>query len=162
MAQVTESTNVSRVAVKTVYSLLPAVAIGAGVGLVTWLLFGVLQNSVLHYVACQGNSSIIACSSRADIASAVALLLANLGGLVALTRYRVYRPLLVAIAATASMWALPKLLMDTAWYVHLAAMVLIAAALYAFFTWVNDFRRFWLAVVVAVVAVAVLRVLLTL
>src|SRR5664279_314639 len=79
--------------------------IGVGVGLGTWLLQLVVSKYVLSPILCH-ESGLPICSSVDSYANIVAVLFATTGGLVALVRQRAFRPLLVTLAALASLWGL--------------------------------------------------------
>ena len=81
-------------------------------------------------------------------------------GLVTLARMRVYRPLLVVLAATVALWGLESSIASLPWYWGLLAVVVFFALAYGLFSWLARIRNFIMAVVITVVVVVVIRLLL--
>jgi hypothetical protein len=75
-------------------------------------------------------------------------------------RLHVFRPLLVIIASFISLWGVLTILQPAAWHVTL----LVTAGLYGFafglFAWIARIRTFYIAALVVVVMVIVLRLVL--
>lgn len=77
-----------------------------------------------------------------------------------LARLRVYRPLLVVLAATIALWGMHGIVASTAWYWVVAIFAVLFGLSYALFAWIARIRNFVMALVVTIVVVVVVRFLL--
>lgn len=102
------------------------------------------------------------CTNAGNYAMIVAMVIASIGGLIALVQARIYRPLLVVLAAAISMWGLHVITAGMQWYWTLVVTMILFALTYALFTWVARIRSFLLSLVVIVVLVALVRLAYTL
>lgn len=141
--------------------VLPTLLSGAIVGLVTWVGTFLLSEYVIGPIACRVGSSLISCSDNAAVSSNVALIVAGVVALGLLVRQRVLRPLLVVLAAVASLWGLGSWLSNDAWYLSLVLSVVLSALVYAVFAWFSELRRFWVAFAVTIALVLVFRLLVS-
>lgn len=134
--------------------------IGAGVGLVTWVLTVLLRQYVFEPLLCHTMTS-VRCSSAPTYAAAFAQVIAALVALFALVRVMAYRPLLGVIAATLALWNIVITVTGSwTWYAALIACVVLYALAYALFMLLARLRSMILAVVVMVVMVIIVRFVL--
>lgn len=133
--------------------------VGLGVGIVMWLLQLVLSKYVYGPIMCH-DSLQASCSSVENYANTTAAFLATAGGLVALVRLRVYRPLLVAIAALIAIWGVSRITEGMTWPAALATYAVLNAAIYGLFTWLARIRSFLLSVILIVIALVLIRIAL--
>lgn len=137
--------------------LLATVWIGAVNGLLTWLLTYFLSHYVINNIACRLGTSFVACSATDVVSAGIALVIATVVTLVFLVRQRVYRPLLVALAAAVALWGVGgSWLVGASWWTVIFT-VLISALVYAAVAWLARIRSFAIALVVVVIAVVVFR-----
>jgi hypothetical protein len=136
--------------------LLSAILVGAGVGLVVALMYFLLNKYVFGAVLCRAQSP-TECTQAPTYSMLVAVILASIGGVAGLARARVYRPLLVAIAAAIALWGLNAVAGNVVWYFGLLASVVLFALAYGVFAWVARIRNFILSVVVTVVLMVLVR-----
>lgn len=158
MAQLTQVSDIPSSDVKRAINLLPIFVIGLASGLVFWVLYVLMKEYIVGYVACDVGTSLVDCNSTNGISSGLALLLASIGGMIALIRWRVLRPLLVILGVIISLWSLPVVL-QSHWIIELLAVGVLSGLVYAVFAWFNDLRPFWLAFAVTIVIAIIFRLL---
>lgn len=135
--------------------------IGLLVGVVTYALYLLLLNFVFEPIMCRAGDLTARCGNKEGFASAVAIILGSMVGLVFLVRERVYRPLLVILAVGLSMWGVFGVITGLAW---LPATLVIAAAFglsYMLFAWVVQPISLVIALALATLAVVIVRLVLT-
>lgn len=125
-------------------------------GLAAAVLYYLLDKFVFGAVLCRSQST-GDCSQAPNYAMIVAMIIATIGAVANLARLRIYRPLLVGIAAAISLWGLHTLLGNFAWYWALIAAMVIFMLTYAAFAWIAHVRNFILSLVITVVLVVVIR-----
>lgn len=134
------------------------ILIGAFVGLLNYGLINVLGAYVFKPVLCAGDAGV--CATANQYAVVLASLLTAAIALFGFVKLRVYRPLLIVIAATTSLWGFGGLLLGLPWFTALGFSVIIYVFAYALYAWIARIRLFWLAVVVLVVLIVATRFIL--
>lgn len=135
------------------------VLIGVVVGVFSWIFAEVLGMYILKPAACTADA--FACAASSTPAVILASILAACIGLFGLVKLQVFRPLLVVIAATLSLWMLVSQLTALPWHWSLTATVLLHMVAYVAFMWLARIRTFWLALVLCVLLVVGLRLIIT-
>ena len=133
---------------------------GAGVGLFVGILYLLLNTFVFGAVLCRAQQA-ADCTQAPQYAMIVATVIGAIGGLVALARVRVYRPLFVVRFATISLWASNLLISSYAWYWVLFVLVGLYAVAYMLFAWLARIRSFVLAGIVSIVVLVLVRLVAT-
>jgi hypothetical protein len=89
----------------------------------------------------------------------IALVIGSIGGVAALARQRVYRPLLIVLAAALTLWSVQGVLANNAfaWYVAVPITGALFALGYAAFGWLSRIRNFILALIAIVILAVVTR-----
>lgn len=136
------------------------ILLGAVVGLITWGLSWLLGTYVFNAVLCGGDAA--RCASAPMYGEITASVVVAIGALVGLVRLRVFRPMLVVIAATISLWGLIGMLSSLAWYWVMLASVVLYAFAYGLFVWTVRIRLFWAALVVCLLLIIAVRYVMTL
>lgn len=137
------------------------IVLGAVIGLVVWGLSVVLDTYVFSAIFCKGAGT-LQCAGTSQYAEIAATIIGAGVGLFFLVRLQVFRPLLVVLAATASLWGIVGLADLLPWYgIGLSAVFLYAFA-YGVFAWVARLRSFWLVLVILIALVASVRLVLSL
>lgn len=132
-----------------------AVLVGAGVGLVIWLLNFVLSDYVLGTLLCHGSQA-MKCVPAGQYGEVIAGIIGAGLGLFLLVRLQIFRPLLVVLGVFVSLWGIVSSLSLLPWYGVLLSCVLLYALAMIAFTWLARLRSFGLVIVLfVVVAVAV-------
>ena len=139
--------------------LLRVIVCGVGVGVVVSLAMMLLEKFIFGTVLCRPQS-MVDCASAPSYAMIVAMVIGAIGGLVALARMRVYRPLLVVLAATVSLWGVNALTAPFAWYWAAGIAALLFGLAYGLFAWIARIRNFVMALVVTIVVIVLVRFLL--
>jgi hypothetical protein len=100
------------------------------------------------------------CGTGGQYAAILAGVVAGAVALFWLMRVQIFRPLLVVIGVTISLWGLALYIFNLPWY----AVVLISAALhavaYGLFAWVSRIRLFWVVIILLVLIVVAVRLIL--
>ena len=139
--------------------LIRILLLGAVAGLLTWLLTYVLDTYVYHALLCRGAAQ--SCANAPLYASVSATILVALGALFALIRMHIYRPLLIVLAATISLWGIVMMVGDMQWYWVAIMSLLLYALAYGLFAWLSRIRYLWLMLFLTVVLIVIVRLVLT-
>lgn len=135
-----------------------ALLVGLIVGVLTWVLAWGFTNYVFEPLLCQSSGA--KCGLSGDYAAVSAQLVAAVVGLIILVRQLVFRPLLIALAATVALWGSLTIVSMLPWYGALLATGLFYSLAYALFMLLARLRSFVLAIVTLVIVVAVARLAL--
>ncbi|MEO7905255.1 MAG: hypothetical protein ABIR91_05705 [Candidatus Saccharimonadales bacterium] len=132
---------------------------GMIVGAIAWGLTWALDAYVYQAILCRGDSA--NCASASNYSLITASILAAASGLFALVRLQVFRPLLVVLASTVSLWSLPLVAAAVMpWYFALVSCTLLFGLAYGAFAWLARVRSFILSLVAMIVVVAAVRFVL--
>jgi hypothetical protein len=135
---------------------------GTIVGVATWILTYILNQYVIGMIACRADSSIIGCSDAPVVSAAFGLIFASVAGLTVLVRRRVFRPLLVVLAAGISLWGINGSWLVSHNLLDFLLSVVITALVYLVFAWFAKVRQFWISLLITVVLVVIFRLMITL
>jgi hypothetical protein len=132
-------------------------------GLIVGLLYlgatYLLNEYVFGNVLCRTQAS-TDCTQAPTYSMIVATVLSGLVGIGLLVRLRIYRPILVVVAAIISLWGIGVTLLNLPLYAALIIAALLFGLSYAVFTWFIRIRSFILALVSIVVLIVVLRLII--
>ena len=143
-------------------AFLRVVLMAIGAGLVTWLLALAFDKWMLTPVFCSGAAaSTSVCADTTALGGSIATVLVGVMTVPLLTLAGVKRPLLVVIAAVASLWGMATWT-SGAWIVSLLWTVGAFAAVYASLVWLNRIRGNAAAIVLMALIVLIARVVLSL
>lgn len=138
------------------YNWLVIAAIGAGLGILTWIVAWVLGSFVIDPLLCR-DSALQACGKSGAVAGNLAIIVTAIVGAIALIRLHVRHALWVVLAVVLSFWGLQALTSALSWIEGLAWTTGLFVLGYLLFTWILRLRSTMLAVVLAIVAALVLR-----
>ncbi len=141
----------------TMQQLLRIAGAGALLGVIAWGLAPLLDTYIFSRL-CQGAES-VKCASSFEYASAAAGIIAAALGLFTLVKLRVFRSLLVVLAATSCLWGLQTSLHAWSWQLALLASLLLYMIAYSAFAWLVRIRSFALSVISIVVLIVVVRLI---
>ena len=134
--------------------------IGALNGVIVWLTTYFLANFVINNIACRMGTSLVSCGETGEVSAVVALVVAAIVSLIFLVRWRIYRPLLAAIAATVTMWGIGgSWLAITSGWGSFFVLVLVSSLVYVLFVWLAKIRSFGIALVVTAIVVLLMRLI---
>jgi len=135
--------------------LMNILVVGGIAGFLVWVLGFLLNRYIFDVYFCQNEVS-NQCAYAPSYAAATAMVLVSFVALGALVRFRVYRPLLVLIAAMISMWGIVQLGWNMTWYQGIFIALVMYALAFSVFSWVARVRDFWITLItVAILIVAV-------
>lgn len=133
---------------------------GVAVGVFTFILGLILNKYVFMPIGCQTGSDLVQCQSVGIVSHNVALLLGAGAGLSLLVRSGVFRPLLAILGIVAALWSVVPMLPLANWPIAILLAGLMFGLSYSLFVWLVQLRRFWVAVVLVVIMVVLLRLVL--
>jgi hypothetical protein len=140
-------------------SLISALLIGIGVGILGWLLTFAFRNYIIEPVFCRSADTFAVCNNGSSVAWAAGYIIAAIVSIVALIRANVYRPLLVVLAALISLWGLGAWTDPMLWYWELLWSAVLFALAYALFAWLASLERFALTIALTIILVIAIRLL---
>ena len=135
------------------------IALGAGVGVLIWVLGSLLNQFIFDPYLCQ-NAAAAQCADAKNYSAVLAGLIVGAASLGGLIRLRVYRPLLVVIAAFVSLWGIVQLSWEMTTFTGLLVCVLLYALAFGLFTWIARVREFWIALLLTIGLVVLVRLAL--
>lgn len=141
--------------------LLSTLVLGGATGLIIWGLGLILNRYVFDVFFCQSGLSNL-CAHELDYAAGVSVAVGSILALVGLIWLRVYRPLLVVLAAAISLWGVAQLAIGASWYWGFLSAVVLYLIAYGLFAWTARVRVFWIALVATIALVVAVRVALVL
>jgi len=150
------------VVVKPWWARVRIIFTGAGLGLVWWILTVLIKNYIIEPIACRDMANAVFCVDSFGVAGNIATILVAIAGVFILIRTLQPRPIIIAVAVAALLWALGNYITGLAWYEGLLWGVLLYALAYSLFGLVA--RIVWLpaAIVTAILIVLIIRILLVL
>ena len=141
---------------------LRTVLIGAGLGVVFWILTLLLNNYVIEPLACRDIATANACLTTYNLSGNIAAIMTGAVGLLVMVRMGVFRPIILALATVALLWDLAALSAGLFWLESLAWSIILYAASYGLFAWIARYSRLWVAVVLSVLIILIIRIALVL
>lgn len=141
--------------------LVGILVLGGISGLIIWGLGVLLNRYVFDMVLCQRGIG-GQCAHVLDYSAGAAVVIGSILALVGLIWLRVYRPLLVVLAAAISLWGIAQLAMGMTWYWGVLVAIILYLLAYGLYAWVARVRLFWVALAATIVLVVAVRLALTL
>lgn len=143
----------------SIKQIIQVTVLGILVGLLMWAFTYILETYVLKALLCQGSQT-MKCASASTYASIAANILAAGVGLFGLVKIGVFRPLLVVLGVTVSLWGLLGVLASLPLYGILVSVAGLTALGYLAFAWIARIRVFLYAVILMVVLIVAIRLVL--
>lgn len=140
--------------------LLRVTLLGLAVGLLIPLLSFGLERFFIEPVFCRSGDGLNICASAAPIAYYVSSGLLTVIAVIVLANWQVFRPLLIAVAAAASLWGLSRYIEAIVgnnmveYYAFSAGLYMVT---YLLFYWAMRIRNFLASVILAVLLVIAVR-----
>lgn len=129
-------------------------------GIITLVLTLAIDKVVLQPAICRAGD-LAGCTQSTALAYHIAAVIAGIVGVVMLVQASVYRPLLVVLAVTISLWnVFSSFLIGAPWALQLLALIVLNALAYMTFSWLLRTYNFAIALV-STFAVALLTLLVT-
>lgn len=136
------------------------VLVGAGVGLLVALFSEVISRFFVEPVFCRSADSFAVCANGGTVAFNAALVIVSMIAVAVLVKLNIYRPLLVALGAAASLWSLNRYIGNLSVIEYGLWMVGLFSLSYLLYFWLMRARNFVLSLALLIVAVIVIRVML--
>lgn len=136
-------------------------AIGAVIGALSVGLYVLFYTYIFQAVLCRDQAN-TACGQAATYAAITTAFIASFVAVVVLAHIRVYRPLLIILAAILALWGIQSIVVVLPWYWALAGMIAVGALAYSLFAWIARIRSFILSAVVAIVIAVIIRCIIVL
>lgn len=128
--------------------------IGAAIGLATWMLAYILQRFILGSLVCGVEST---CATAVDYSGYIAMIIAGVAGVIVLVRSLVYRPLLIVIGSTISLWGVTSWISNLTILEQVGWMALLFALAYSAFGWIARIRNVIIMLIVVIVLIIAAR-----
>ena len=155
-----EQQPVQPVMLMTMRDLLQVVLAGVIVGLMMIALWYIFEKYIYTPVLCEGSALPGRCENKDYFSSGLAMIVSAMAGLFMVVRQRVFRPLLVVLLVTISLWNVSLLLTTLPWWGACLGAAILFGIAYAVFAWVAQLRNLLLAVGVSIVLVVLTRLVL--
>ena len=136
-------------------------AIGAVIGALSVGLYVLFYTYIFQAVLCRDQAN-TACGQAATYAAITTAFIASFVAVVVLAHIRVYRPLLIILAAILALWGIQAIAAVLPWYWALVGMIAVGALAYSLFAWIARIRSFILSAVVAIVIAVIIRCIIVL
>lgn len=136
-------------------------AIGAVIGALSVGLYVLFHTYIFQAVLCRDQAN-TACGQAATYAAITTAFIASFVAVVVLAHIRVYRPLLIILAAILALWGIQSIVAVLPWYWALAGMIAVGALAYSLFAWIARIRSFVLSAVAAIVIAVIIRCIIVL
>ena len=136
-------------------------AIGAVIGALSVGLYVLFHTYIFQAVLCRDQAN-TACGQAATYAAITTAFIASFVAVVVLAHIRVYRPLLIILAAILALWGIQSIVAVLPWYWALAGMIAVGALAYSLFAWIARIRSFILSAVAAIVIAVIIRCIIVL
>ncbi len=136
-------------------------AIGAVIGALSVGLYVLFHAYIFQAVLCRDQAN-TACGQAATYAAITTAFIASFVAVVVLAHIRVYRPLLIILAAILALWGIQSIVAVLPWYWALVGMIAVGALAYSLFAWIARIRSFILSAVVAIVIAVIIRCIIVL
>lgn len=141
---------------------LRTLGIGAGLGIVFWLLTLLLGHYVIEPLACRDITNAGLCLNSTELAGNIAAILTAAAGIIILVRTGVFRPIILAVATAVLLWSLAGLTLGLFWGEALLWSILLYAFSYGLFAWIARYPRLWVSIAISVLIVLIIRIALVL
>lgn len=135
--------------------------LGAGSGLVTWLLAYAINQYVVMPFFCSNGEAAGICVNSTFVSANIAAVLVGIMVVPILAMISMKRSLLVVIAAIAALWNVAAWV-GGEWYISLLLTVLAYMVVFAAVAWINRLRGDLAAIVFLVIFVVLARLAITL
>lgn len=134
--------------------------LGAAVGLLVPALGWLLQQFLISPIFCHGTTSLAVCATGDVTTYDVSAVVMGVIAVALMANWQIFRPLLIAVAAAASLWGFQHYVGDTVSHAgaeyYLSSVILYALA-FVLFYWLLRLKNFALSVILTVLAVILIR-----
>lgn len=136
-----------------------AFLVGLAAGALFYGMYFMLTSQALPAIFCRaGNDGY--CRSVPTTALVVSVIVAHLIGMLALVRAGIIRPMLVVIAAIATLWGVWQWVDVHTWWAAMILSGLLFGLAYLYYSWINRLLQFPVALGLTVASLIVVRLLI--
>lgn len=134
------------------------VFVGAGIGLLFWVLSALLAKYVIEPFTCRQIVDVAQCLNSTSLAGNVAAILAALGAILVLVRMNIAQPTVIAVVTAALLWDLSAYTTGLFWLEALAWSIILYALSYGLFAWITRYTRLIFAAIIALLITLIIRI----
>lgn len=127
-------------------------------GILFWVIATLLQNYVVVPLACRDIASASVCMTPAHTAGNLATIIIAIAATFALIKLNAARPIVIALASAAVLWNAFAWVDGLFWLEALAWSAVLYAVTYSLFSWIARYATAWLAVLLSVAIVLLIRI----
>jgi len=134
------------------------IAIGAGLGLIFWLLTLLIGRYVVEPLTCRTIVDATMCTDATPLAGKIATILVAVIGVITMVRLRIARPIIITVAAAALLWNLASWTLGLFWLEAIVWSVFLYALCFALFAWITRHVTLWVTIVISLLIVLIIRI----
>lgn len=153
---------ISKEVVQTWQPWMRVVVIGAGLGVVAWLLTRILSHYIVEPMTCRQLAEASLCVNATPLAGNLAAIFTALIGAIVFVRLRITNPLVATVAAAALLWNMATWTLGLAWGEALVWNILLYAMSYLLFVWIVRYCRLWVTIAMSVLIIVIIHIALVL
>lgn len=136
--------------------------IGAGLGLIYWILTYLVSHFIIDQLFCGNSANAITCSNSIGISGNIADILVAAIGLVVMVRMRIFRPIIIAAASAILLWGLASWT-EGLWFLEATFWsILLFTLCYLMFSWIGRYARSTPVLIATLIILIIGRILLAL
>ncbi|MEO6109839.1 MAG: hypothetical protein ABIP50_02420 [Candidatus Saccharimonadales bacterium] len=141
---------------------LKIVLIGAGIGIVFWLLTIMLTRYVVEPLTCKNIADAANCVNASSLAGNIATVITALVAILILIRMRVIQPVILAVGTAALLWDLSAWFSGLFWLEAFGWTILLYGLCFGLFAWISRYSRLLFAVIISLMIILIIRIALVL
>lgn len=141
---------------------LRTLGIGAGLGLVFWILTILISNYVIEPIACRDLANATNCTNATTLGGNIATILTGLLGVVVMVRLAIFRPIILAVASAVVLWNLAGMTDGLFWAEAIGWSIVLYAITYGLFAWIARYPTLWISIVISALIALIIRIALVL
>lgn len=141
---------------------LRTVFIGAGLGVLFWVLTALLSRYVIEPITCQQIVDVAACVDATSRAGMIAAILTGFVAVLVMVRMRIAQPIILAVGTAAILWDLAAWTTGLLWIEAIAWSILLYALCYGLFGWITRVPRLIIAIIIGLIICLSIRIILVL
>jgi hypothetical protein len=132
---------------------------GAAIGIIYWIIAGLLARYVIEPLACRDIAeSAVNCVNAISLSGNVSSIVTALVAILILIRMNIAQPVILAVGTAALFWDFAAWTTGLFWLEAIAWAIVLYAASYGLFAWITRYAKFIPAVILSLVIVLVIRI----
>lgn len=137
---------------------LRTVLLGITTGLTFWILTTLIGHYVIEPLTCKQVITAATCTNANLLAGNIATILVAVIAIIGMVRLRIARPIVIAVASAALLWDLAAWTQGLFWLEAIGWSLLLYGVVFGLFAWITRYATLWVALVLSLVIVLVIRV----